>query len=180
MDCFSGGSELTDWTASPAPATKAIAIAAKYLILMTMVLHRSPKTNRTLAEMVPERVSELVCIVAVLPPSLRQAPFHHTHLRPSVTRRVYSQGHCKNFLTRSGQELPNLGSNDPTFRAASSSSVGSAQIASHFRPRHDQKSGNESSGQDFGSKRRRSPLNYTAHVADSQRFVPQEPAVPKS
>ena len=55
MDCFSGGSEPTEWTASP-PATKAaIAIAARYSILMAMVPPSAPRTNRTLSEMVPER-----------------------------------------------------------------------------------------------------------------------------
>ena len=42
-------------------------------------------------------------------------------------------------------------------------------------PRHDQKSGNESCGQDFGSKRPSLAVNYTAHVADSQRFLLQGP-----
>ena len=37
--------------------------------------------------------------------------------------------------------------------------------------RHDQKSGNESSGQDFRSTRPSLAVNYTAHVADSQRFL---------
>ena len=37
--------------------------------------------------------------------------------------------------------------------------------------RHDQKSGNESSGQDFGSTRPSLAVNYVAHVADSQRFL---------
>jgi hypothetical protein len=36
--------------------------------------------------------------------------------------------------------------------------------------RHDQKSGNESSGQDFRSLRPSLAVNFTAHVADSQRF----------
>ena len=39
--------------------------------------------------------------------------------------------------------------------------------------RHDQKSGNESSGQDFGSTRPSLAVNYIAHVADSQRFLLQ-------
>jgi hypothetical protein len=46
--------------------------------------------------------------------------------------------------------------------------------------RHDQKSGNESSGQDFGSKRPSLAVNYTAHVADSQRFLLQGLAVLKN
>src|SRR5437879_6603032 len=39
--------------------------------------------------------------------------------------------------------------------------------------RHDQKSGNECSGQDFGSTRPSLAINYMAHVADSQRFLLQ-------
>ncbi len=39
--------------------------------------------------------------------------------------------------------------------------------------RHDQKSGNESSGQDFGSTRPSLAINYMAHVADSQSFLLQ-------
>ena len=41
--------------------------------------------------------------------------------------------------------------------------------------RHDQKSGNESSGQGFSSTRPSLAVNYTAHVADSQRFLMQGP-----
>jgi hypothetical protein len=41
--------------------------------------------------------------------------------------------------------------------------------------RHDQKSGNESSGQDFRSTRPSLAVNYMAHVADSQRFLLQGP-----
>src|SRR4029077_13100754 len=46
--------------------------------------------------------------------------------------------------------------------------------------RHDQKSGNESSGQDFGSTRPSLAVDYTAHVADSQRFLTAGPAVLKT
>ena len=45
--------------------------------------------------------------------------------------------------------------------------------------RHDQKSGNESSGQDFRSMRPSLAVNYTAHVADSQRFLLQGPLFSK-
>ena len=38
-----------------------------------------------------------------------------------------------------------------------------------------EKSGNESSGQDFRSTRPSLAVNYTAHVADSQRFLLQGP-----
>src|SRR5438034_1161242 len=56
VDCFSGGSEPTERTASPAPAAT-IAIAARYSILMAMVPPPSaPRTNRTPSEMVPERI----------------------------------------------------------------------------------------------------------------------------
>ena len=41
--------------------------------------------------------------------------------------------------------------------------------------RHDQKSGNESSGQDLRSTRPSLADNYTAHVADSQRFLTAGP-----
>jgi hypothetical protein len=45
--------------------------------------------------------------------------------------------------------------------------------------RHDQKSGNESSGQVFGSTRPSLAVNYTAHVADRQRFLLQGPLFSK-
>jgi hypothetical protein len=56
-----------------------------------------------------------------------------------------------------------------------------APIAS-FRPngRHDQQSGNESSGQDFRCTRPSLAVNYTAHVADSQRFLLQDPLLSKT
>src|SRR5437867_7010306 len=44
---------------------------------------------------------------------------------------------------------------------------------------HDQKSGNECSGQDFGSTRPSLAINYMAHVADSQRFLLQGPLFSK-
>jgi hypothetical protein len=46
--------------------------------------------------------------------------------------------------------------------------------------RHDQKSGNESSGQDFRSTRPSLAVNYMAHVADSQRFLLQGPLFSKT
>jgi hypothetical protein len=46
--------------------------------------------------------------------------------------------------------------------------------------RHDQKSGNESSGHDFGSTRPSLAVDYTAHIADSQRFLTAGPAVKTS
>ena len=142
MDCFSGGSEPTEWTASPVPAaTAAIAIAARYSILMAMVPPSAPRTNRTLSEMVPER-----CLTLAL-------------------------GRDKSFRTWS---------NDPIFRAASC--VGSALqlFPLPSERRHDQKSGNESSGQDFGSTRPSLAVNYMAHVADSQRFLLQGPLFSKT
>ena len=45
--------------------------------------------------------------------------------------------------------------------------------------RHDQKSRNESSGQDFRSTRPSLAINYMAHVADSQRFLLQGPLFSK-
>ena len=45
--------------------------------------------------------------------------------------------------------------------------------------RHDQNAGNESSGQDFRSMRPSLAVNYTAHVADSQRFLLQGPLFSK-
>jgi len=45
--------------------------------------------------------------------------------------------------------------------------------------RHDQKSRNESSGQDFRSTRPSLAVNYMAHVADSQRFLLQGPLFSK-
>ena len=46
--------------------------------------------------------------------------------------------------------------------------------------RHDQKSGNESSGQDFRRTRPSLAVNYMAHVADSQRFLLQGPLFSKT
>jgi hypothetical protein len=46
--------------------------------------------------------------------------------------------------------------------------------------RYDQKSGNESSGQDFRSTRPSLAVNYMAHVADSQRFLLQGPLFSKA
>ena len=43
-----------------------------------------------------------------------------------------------------------------------------------------EKSGNESSGQDFGSTRTSLAVNYMAHVADSQRFLLQGPLFSKT
>ena len=73
MDCFSGGSEPTEWTASPVPATTAaIAIAARYLILMAMVPPSAPQTNRTPSEMVPWR-----CLTLALERLLARPPGWH-------------------------------------------------------------------------------------------------------
>ena len=143
MDCFSGGSEPTEWTASPVPAaTAAIAIAARYSILMAMVPPSAPRTNRTLSEMVPER-----CLTLAL-------------------------GRDKSFRTWS---------NDPIFRAASSSmrQLGAPIVSLRSERCHDQKSGSECSGQDFGSTRPSLAINYMAHVADSQRFLLQGPLFSK-
>src|SRR6202790_3300445 len=46
--------------------------------------------------------------------------------------------------------------------------------------RHDQTSGNESSGQDFMNRRPSLAVNYMAHVADSQRFLLQGPLFSKT
>src|SRR3977135_4692281 len=46
--------------------------------------------------------------------------------------------------------------------------------------RYDQKSGDESSGQDFRSTRPSLAVNYMAHVADSQRFLLQGPLFSKA
>ena len=74
------------------------------------------------------------------------------------------------------------GTNDLIFCAASSSMrrLG-APIASPFRPNGVtiRTSGNESSGQDFRSTRPSLAVNYTAHVADSQRFLLQGPLFSK-
>ena len=63
------------------------------------------------------------------------------------------------------------------FRAASSSMrrLGANCFPLPSERRYDQKSGNESSGQDFGSTRPSLAVNYMAHVADSQRFLLQGP-----
>src|SRR6266550_5241202 len=73
VDCFSGGSEPTEWTASPAPAVKAaIAIAARYSTLLVMVPPSAPRTDRTLSEMVPER-----CLTLALERLLARRPGLH-------------------------------------------------------------------------------------------------------
>jgi hypothetical protein len=166
--CFSGGGEPTEWTASPA-ATATIAIAARYSILMVMVPPSAPRTNPTLSEMVPERASDLVCNRGVV--LLTAASTRRASAAAIVIARI--------SLARPGQKLPNLGANDPIFCAASSSMRGlGAPIASscpNGNGRHDQQSGNESSSQDFRSARPSLAVNYTAHVADSQRFLLQGP-----
>jgi hypothetical protein len=116
--------------------------------------------------------------------SLQQALCRgRTHHRPSVTLPVRSRVIAKNSIAWPGQKLPNLGANDPIFCAASSAMrrLG-APVASPFRPNgiNDQKSGNESSGQDFSSTRPSLAVNYTAHVADSQRFLLQGPLLSKT
>ena len=71
MDCFSGGRETRECTASPAPAASAaIAIAARYLILMAMVPPSVPRTNRTSLEMVPGRCLTLTLERLLAPPGI--------------------------------------------------------------------------------------------------------------
>jgi hypothetical protein len=67
------------------------------------------------------------------------------------------------------------------FRAASSSMrrLGANCFALPSERRYDQKSGNESSGQDFRSTRPSLAVNYMAHVADSQRFIQKGPLFSK-
>ena len=87
-------------------------------------------------------------------------------------------GRCKNFHSLAGPKAAELGANDPIFCAASSSMrrLG-APIASPFRPNGVtiRSQGNESCGQGFSSTRPSLAVNYTAHVADSQRFLLQGP-----
>ena len=68
------------------------------------------------------------------------------------------------------------------FRAASSSMrrLGANCFPLPSERRYDQKSGNESSGQDFRSTRPSLAVNYMAHVADSQRFLLQGPLFSKT
>ena len=68
------------------------------------------------------------------------------------------------------------------FRAASSSMrrLGANCFPFPSERRYDQKSGNESSGQDFRSTRPSLAVNYMAHVADSQRFLLQGPLFSKT
>src|SRR5258707_14267584 len=68
------------------------------------------------------------------------------------------------------------------FRAASSSMrrLGANCFPLPSERRYDQKSGNESSGQDFRSTRPSLAVNYMAHVADSQRFLLQGPLFSKA
>ena len=153
VGCFSDGSEPTEWTASPVPtaAKAAIAIAARYSILMAMVPPSAPRTNRTLSEMVPER-----CLILTLERPLARRPGLHPRQSGRARR------------------------NDPDlFRAASSPMrrPGAPIVPRASERRHDRKSGNESSGQDFGSTRPSLAVNHTAHVADSQRFLTAGPAV---
>jgi hypothetical protein len=143
VDCFSGRSEPTEWTANP-PATKAaIAIAARYSILMAMVPPSAPRTNRTLSEMVPER-----CLTLALERLLARRA--SSSIRSSAAKWAPIVGSALQMLP-----LPS-------------------------ERRHDQKSGNESPGQDFGSTRPSLAVDYTAHVADSQRFLTAGPAVLKT
>src|SRR6267378_2133016 len=65
-------------------------------------------------------------------------------------------------------------------RMASSSIRPSQSFPLPSERRHDQKSGNESSGQDFRSTRPSLAVNYMAHVADSQRFLLQGPLFSKT
>lgn len=154
MDCFSDGSEPIEY-ASPVPATKAaIAIVARYSILMAMVPPSTPRTNRTSRETVPRALFNPSLGTSACAPSER-------HPRRSV---------------RAVKWVPIY------FHAASSSMrrLGRSNC-SLFRPTLSRsESGNESSGQYFGIMRRRSPLNYTAHVADSQRFLPRGPLFSKT
>src|SRR4030081_3778156 len=68
------------------------------------------------------------------------------------------------------------------FRAASSSMrrLGANCFPFPSERRHDHKSGNESSGQDFRNTRPSLAVNYMAHVADSQRFLLQGPLFSKA
>ena len=80
--------------------------------------------------------------------------------------------------TLAGQKLPKRHS---IFRAASSSMRwhGAPTIPPPSERHHDQKSGNESSDQDFRSTRPSLAVNYTAHAADSQRFLTEGPLFSK-
>jgi hypothetical protein len=114
-----------------------------------MVPPSAPRTNPALSEMVPERASDLVCNRGVV--LLTAASTRHA---------AAAIGHARISVAWPGQKLPNLGANDPIFCAASSSMrrLGAPIASSRPNGRHDQKSGNASSGQDFRSRDRRSPL----------------------
>jgi len=122
MDCISGGSEPTEWTASPAPAaTATIAIAARYSILMAMVPPSGPRTNWTLPEMFQSAHLILSAIAAVA--LLTAASTMPRSYSPSTERHAAAAaiGHCKNFPGLPGTKAAELGANDPIFCAASSS-----------------------------------------------------------
>jgi hypothetical protein len=141
---------------SPAPAAKAaIAIAARYSTLMVMVPPSAPRTNRTLSEMVPER-----CLTLALERLLARRPGLH----PRQSGRARRNG---------PRSIPSR-----KFPNASARRSNCFPLASERR--HDQKAGNESSGQDFRSTRPSLTVNCTAHVADSQRFLTTGPAVLKN
>ncbi len=114
-----------------------------------MVPPSAPRTNRTLSEMVPER-----CLTLALERLLARRPGLH----PRQSGRARRNG--PRSIPR---QVPQC--------------VGSALqlFPLPSERRHDQKSGNESSGQDFRSTRPSLAVNYMAHVADSQRFLLQGP-----
>jgi hypothetical protein len=127
-----------------------IAIAARYSILMVMVPPSVPRTNRILPEMVPQR-----CLTLAL----------------------------ERLLVRRPEGILVEPRSIPLRTASSSMRRLGAPICFPFFPserRHDQKSGNESSGQDIRSTRPSLAVNYTAHVADSQRFLLQGPLFSKT
>ena len=130
------------------PATKAaIAIAARYSILMAMVPPSAPRTNRALSEMVPEP-----CLTLAL-------------------ERLLACGASSSIRSSAAKgAIP---------RSSNASARRSKCFPLPSERRHDQKSGNESSGQDFRSTRPSLAVDYTAHVADSQRFLLQGPLFSK-
>jgi hypothetical protein len=112
-------------------------------------LPSAPRTNRTLSEMVPER-----CLTLALErPSAPRPRLHPPSIRSSAAKWARS-------IPRSSSTRRLGAPISPFVRAASRSEVG-----------------NESSGQDFRSMRPSLAVNYTAHVADSQRLLTAGPAV---
>jgi hypothetical protein len=140
---------------SPPAAKAAIAIAARYSILMAMVPSSDPRSNRTLSEMVPERRLTLA------PEGLLA---RRSGLHPRQSGRTRRNGprsipHGMFPHASARRSIPPFRPNGVTIR-----SQGTKAPVKTLQARD----------------RRSLAVNYTAHVADSQRFHTAGPAVLKN